>query len=264
MGKYEDALERARKGMPMDEVFPELKESEDERIRKMLVEQMKRWKKCAEDSNVEQDVKDASAAIAYLEKQKEQKSSAEEVLIRAGLKPFKDGNQWCILVGDNIQEGVCGFGDTIDDALYEFLKGVCEQQKSAEWSDEDETCLEYALWCVTKARHFVAKDACDLDACRCAERWLNYLPERFNLPPKQEWGEEDKKMLKATLESLKRYQLSMPNYQVELQMRWLKSLRPQPHWKPSEEQMDALDNARFCKSYDRSELDLLYEQLKKL
>ena len=42
------------------------------------------------------------------EKQKEQKSSAEEILIRAGLKPFKDGNQWCILLGDNIQEGICG------------------------------------------------------------------------------------------------------------------------------------------------------------
>lgn len=38
----------------------------------------------------------------------------------------------------------------------------------------------------------------------------------------------------------------------------------QPHWKPSEEQMAALDNARFCKSYDQSELDLLYEQLKRL
>lgn len=40
---------------------------------------------------------------------------------------------------------------------------------------------------------------------------------------------------------------------------WLKN-----YWKPSKEQMNALDNARFCKAYDRSELDSLYEQLKKL
>jgi hypothetical protein len=39
----------------------------------MLIEQMIRWKKCAEENNVEQDIKDASDAIAYLERQKEQK-----------------------------------------------------------------------------------------------------------------------------------------------------------------------------------------------
>ena len=33
MDRYEEALERAKKGLPIDEVFPELKESEDERIR---------------------------------------------------------------------------------------------------------------------------------------------------------------------------------------------------------------------------------------
>ena len=27
-------------------------------------------------------------------------------------KLFKDGNQWCCLLGENIQEGVCAFGDT--------------------------------------------------------------------------------------------------------------------------------------------------------
>ena len=55
-----------------NKVVIEQKESEDERIRKMLIEQMERWKKCAEDNNVEQDVKDATDAIAYLEKHKEQ------------------------------------------------------------------------------------------------------------------------------------------------------------------------------------------------
>ena len=34
MDRYEEALERAKAGKPMYEVFPELKESEDERIRK--------------------------------------------------------------------------------------------------------------------------------------------------------------------------------------------------------------------------------------
>ena len=55
-----------------NKIIIEPKESKDERIRKMILEQMERWKKCAEDNNVEQDVSDASDAIAYLEKHKEQ------------------------------------------------------------------------------------------------------------------------------------------------------------------------------------------------
>lgn len=38
------------------------------------------------------------------------------------LKPklFPDGNQWCALYGDNIQEGLCGFGDTPAKAVVDF------------------------------------------------------------------------------------------------------------------------------------------------
>lgn len=35
-------------------------------------------------------------------------------------KLFPDGNQWCALLGDNIQVGVCGFGDTPAKAMYAF------------------------------------------------------------------------------------------------------------------------------------------------
>lgn len=34
----------------------------------------------------------------------------------------------------------------------------------------------------------------------------------------------------------------MPNYRVELQMRWLKSFKEKYTWKPSDEQMSALDD----------------------
>jgi hypothetical protein len=33
---------------------------------------------------------------------------------------FKDGNQWCALLGVNIMEGVCGFGDTPEAACVAF------------------------------------------------------------------------------------------------------------------------------------------------
>lgn len=38
------------------------------------------------------------------------------------LKPrvFADGDQWCVLFGENIQEGIAGFGDTIHEAVLNF------------------------------------------------------------------------------------------------------------------------------------------------
>ena len=41
-----------------------------------------------------------------------------------GIKPFKDGNQWSFLYGNNMQEGVCGFGDTIDRAAWNFYTNL--------------------------------------------------------------------------------------------------------------------------------------------
>lgn len=33
---------------------------------------------------------------------------------------YVDGNKWCALYGENIQDGVCGFGDSPDKAMREF------------------------------------------------------------------------------------------------------------------------------------------------
>jgi len=52
-----------------------------------------------------------------------------------GLAPRKDGNQWCYLYGENLQEGISGFGDTIILACMDFYenlnKGTCNQHKEA-------------------------------------------------------------------------------------------------------------------------------------
>ena len=36
------------------------------------------------------------------------------------LIPFRDGNQWCALLGENIQEGIVGFGVSPSLALIDF------------------------------------------------------------------------------------------------------------------------------------------------
>ena len=39
-----------------------------------------------------------------------------------GLVPIPDGNQWSVLYGENLMEGVAGFGDTPDEAMADFDK----------------------------------------------------------------------------------------------------------------------------------------------
>jgi len=46
----------------------------------------------------------------------------EHTSYHATLRPrlFIDGNQWCALYGENLQDGVAGFGDTPSKALRDF------------------------------------------------------------------------------------------------------------------------------------------------
>lgn len=45
------------------------------------------------------------------------------------LKPSiqKDGNQWCVLYGKNLHDGVSGFGDSPDEAMADFDKNWKEK-----------------------------------------------------------------------------------------------------------------------------------------
>lgn len=50
----------------------------------------------------------------------------QDMALVESLKPrlFMDGNKWCCLYGDNIQEGVVGFGDTPHLAILDFNKAI--------------------------------------------------------------------------------------------------------------------------------------------
>ncbi len=119
----------------IDELIPEPQE-EDERIRKEIISYIK-----------------SSGAvtnpnwIAWLEKQGDKAFSVERVFTEAGIKPaYKDGNSWCVLIGENIQEGICGFGETPKDAYVNFLKelwGKAFEQKTSEWSEDDNAKIEF-------------------------------------------------------------------------------------------------------------------------
>ncbi len=56
----------------------------------------------------------AAANVQYTEEERQRPS----VLFRPSLSI--DGNQWCALYGDNLQDGVAGFGNTPDEAMRKF------------------------------------------------------------------------------------------------------------------------------------------------
>jgi len=59
---------------------------------------------------------DARMAYAVMAEQ----AGAPHVLMRPALS--RDGNQWCALYGDNLQDGVGGFGDSPAEAMADVDK----------------------------------------------------------------------------------------------------------------------------------------------
>jgi hypothetical protein len=48
-----------------------------------------------------------------------------------GLVPYKDGNAWCVLWGEDLAVGVSGFGDTPYLAVLAFNRAVCTARGAA-------------------------------------------------------------------------------------------------------------------------------------
>ena len=127
--------------------------------------------------------------------------------------------------------------------------------KSAEWSEEDEQRIaeiEFAVMQMNTKR-VDTKDKC--------LAWLESLPERFNLQPKQEWSEENEKHKQAIIDAIQIVMEecgdaeSIEKYKDDID--WFENrfgnLRSHPHWKPSEEQIGALDYA-YCELFKREDV----------
>lgn len=92
------------------------------------------------------------------------------------------------------------------------------------------------------------------------------------------WSEEDEKIINGLIDSLTRISLNTrtdstsPNYTFYKEIDWLKSLRPQNHLKPSDEQIkvckevyaDILSAKGFDLGTVNDELNRMEEELKKL
>lgn len=285
--KYNEALERAQKvtragGDVAKEIvqyiFPELCESEDERIRKGLIEALKTSKTVGELKFILPEPT-REECLAYLEKQKEKSRNITANLLEDGITGIQ--RELIEFLANNID---ASWVDVIKsaDAYAQRIRSMVEKQKEqkpedrfkearekyqVEWSEEDERIRKSLIEIVERFMDGERK-----------EKTLAFLEKQKE--QKQEWSEEDEEKLKAICTYLRDYS-RLAKLDDKLRFNeycdFLESLRPS--WKPSEEQMEALkcaveDVAKFSKRGGRqvelenepyySALHSLYCNLEKL
>lgn len=302
---YEEALERCKQWVAgtsginpgaspkevSEYIFPELAESENERIREVIESIVRVYGKTQGEwlAGYDMDtlVVHLRDAFACLERQKEQQpimiqwtgKNLKEVIDFTGKSPRFD--EW-FKSWEDFESYVHSHGDILklfceDGSHYEVPVGAWIVktpdgyntpsrfrfiQQPAEWSEEDENTLNDAITAVDLMLTDSFKDSHPnlFKAFLIAKDFLKSLPKRFNLQPKVEWSEEDKMHLNnAILAAEKEWGAESRT------AKFLKSLRPQPHWKPSEQQMNELHYASLPRyDYDCDVLQELYKDLQKL
>ena len=278
--KYKKALEKARGALNdgtisnntiayIQDIFPELKESEDERIRKEL---LNAFQEADGSLYMVLTPHRRESFISWLEKQEVQKEDvySKEFWgeIRKNLSDFlqefcergintnfdkwtkSDCVNWLLWVEKQCEQKPTD--EEIKTLLRtEYEKGradaIAEMQNPA-WSEEDEEFLRRAI--------NATKDAYPMTA-----KWLKSLKDRVQ--PKQEWSKEDENILNAITFVVKNsgYK-SCIGVPIEIMIDWLKTLRTQNTWKPSDKQREALEH--FVRSIEESGYASPYDNNTKL
>lgn len=198
----------------LEETYPELKESEDERIRKFLIE------KCNEGHWPERNAFKKEQVIAYLERQKEQKP----VLRLVGDGLISDPNAHFELVGEQKPAESISRLTIQGNGVYK----ICPHCKERMIRDDSKVYTsmppQYGYTCPKcGAMEF---DTVMYDSPEMKEQQL------------AEWSKKDMEMKRKILKYLSD---SCNVFEYNAIVKWLNNLRPQPHWKPSKEQMKALN-----------------------
>lgn len=170
--RYDEAIEIAKRinneqqAQPfniMTRVFPELAESEDDRIRKEMLQIAKE----SEDSfYMAMTPNKREKLIAWLEKQGEQNPVISE---------------------DALREGIAHFGITqyqIDNWLKKYVDVEKQvEQKPTGWSEEDEELMKWSINNLTELKNRFGEEYGKVDDCI---NWLKSLKERYTWKPSEE------------------------------------------------------------------------------
>lgn len=232
-----------------EEIFSEFEESKDERIRKHLIGVVELYY----GNTDEQEKKDC---LAWLEKQGGHKLDTD----------FSDLRTWKYIV-DAVWTEKEGIGQYLDSPFTEEIAKKLQkrfgniEQKPTEWSEEDEKTVHLACEFI---RHHSRKGD-SIGGIDCTELIKMLKSVKNRVQPKQEWSNWDKTIIES-IEALCDEKIKSVVYQDVKEhandiKEWLKSLRPQSTWKPSDMELEVL---RLAAEKDGVCLMKLYEQLKKL
>lgn len=235
-------------------IIVEKAESDDERIRKEMIDYFSQFK---EDGIRGVDI---TPWIIYLEKQKDAEIEIEKAYKNADKiqyeKGFEDGvasvrpAEWSEDYREEDIQTRFAFYTYKDDPSVLYLSNVFVEEtsrnhgfgtrilkaaeKAAEAIGAITICLKVKqnspanTWYRKRGYGYMAFE----DGYDWLQKKLEYLK-----PAKQVWSEEDEIKLASLINYFEGDALDCS---TEDMVRWLKSLRPQPHWKPSEEQIDKL------------------------
>ena len=185
---YEEKLALAKEALDsgsydketIEYIFPELAESEDERIRKAIIESLSKYGYLPQTSIKVED------AIAWLEKQVEQKPAE----LAKGEDYGIDGLWHAQRILEKTFGKVDGYqtddGILSHECAISAVKELYEQKPA--WSEEDERMFEQIL-----QQFMTANNDCKLhNASFTYDKEISFLKSlKGRVQPKQEWSEED-------------------------------------------------------------------------
>ena len=162
-------------------------------------------------------------------------------------------------------EIISGYGVKEKGSPYPTKSAIYTEQKPT-WSEEDMSKVQIICMYLNEAKKYYA----DITEVRECINWLKSLKDRVIPQSKQEWSEEDERNLQGIIDEIEANKNQAPDYDLATYDRflsWLKSLRHQNHWKPSERQMRAVIDAwgdLCCRGIQYKDFDTLINDLKKL
>lgn len=234
--------------------------------------------------NVPKIIKQLTIRISELEKQKEQKLvGVEKVTHPLYVEGFEAGKEvgaqaealkhihtewsedirnWKNIAYYVLKEWL-GIGQYLDnpalDKIAEELQkryGPVKHISISEWNEEDEEMLRIVSNRLDKFSEWATEQGFPIDDPTMKQSptdWLKYLPKRLTLQPKLEWNEEDKKVLYEIIRNVSAYDAyTGTTYQQperhDKKINFLRTLHPS--WKPSEEQIRALEDVKMRMSLE--------------
>ncbi len=267
----------------LEVLFPEFKESEDEHYRKWILEYLY----CGLRRSDEQFKDQYKAAISWFEKQCEQKPQGKSALeaineekvdnankVESRQEEFTDFERTLadICIGWIGEEP--GWEQYIKDNADVLLKNAINMFNSVQDADFEQEPAEDPVW-YDNMDDLIADGMIDeiqkSNLPKGSKHNRIYWINKHRAQPKQEWNKDDEERIKNIISVLD-VQVCWDGatgkkgnpYQKEID--WLKSLRPQSTWKPSDEQMITLEyymHTLVCNEH-KEILFGLYTDLKKL